>query len=84
MAINDMMIMELAGIFSSRCLSIFMACETINVPYYTIEVKLTILDASIGPIFIRYFTSSTSWILHNLRCFTHKPSGFRSNFFLSL
>jgi hypothetical protein len=42
MAINDMMIMELVGIliFSSRCLSIFMACEIINVPYYTIEVKL--------------------------------------------
>lgn len=69
-----------AGIWNlgPRCLSIFMACDTVNVPCCAMEVRPRIPAAQIGKTLAKHFTSSTSCMLTSFHLLTILPSGFSS------
>ena len=56
-----------------RCLSIFRACDTVNVDCCPMAVKVIIPDAQMGIICIMRFTSSTCWIVQSLHLFEGQP-----------
>lgn len=77
---KEMTVMEPGGIWKlgPKCLSIFMACDTVNVPCCAMEVRLRIPAAHTGRILAMHLTSSTCWMLVSLHWLTLVPSGFSS------
>ena len=73
--IMEMTESEPAGIWNlgPRCRSIFKAWEIVNVPCCAMAVKQIMPEAHTGITFIRHFTSSICWMLHNLHLFALKP-----------